>query len=208
MNFPKCRRHSQEQACRCVWCVFSQNYRACTSHLLLLTWCPRFAGQRTIVAAVGWRQKLKIGLTKQELVSDEDKKKIYIFFRLYFEDVSSAVDAGVFLLSNTEEVAQDLWKGFRKTLKCQCLLLREWQIIERKRARESVCVCAYEVNLWSGVTALPFLATDRAQLVQLAWLTSLFLQQCVFHPGPSSRLLRLSCLFNQSTRRHRRKKDF
>lgn len=76
---------------------------------------------------------------------------------------------------------------------------------EKESERKCVCVCVCEVNLWSGVTALPFLATDRAQLVQLAWLTSLFLQQCVFHPGPSSRLLRLSCLFNQSTRRRRKK---
>lgn len=55
--------------------------------------------------------------------------------------------------------------------------------------RKCVCVCECEVNLWSGVTALPFLATDRAQLVQLASLTGSFLQQCVFHCAPSSRLL-------------------
>lgn len=69
--------HRNRRADVCDVCLV-QNYRACTSHLLLLTWCPRFAGQTTIVAAVGWRQKLKIGLTKQELVSDEDRKK-YIY---------------------------------------------------------------------------------------------------------------------------------
>lgn len=76
---------------------------------------------------------------------------------------------------------------------------------ERERKWGKVCVlarvCVCEVNLWSWVTALPFLATDRAQLVQLASLTALFLQQCVVHSAPSSRLLTGSALLNQSTQR-------